>query len=237
MWRTTNGGERWSATSPAGEPLYGLHFIDSLNIVVVGGDFDFGSGMVVTSNGGRSWEYTYLGIWGEARALSFRTPAEGWAPLGFAGSYMVTTDSGRTWTSLYTPDSSAVYDVTFVDSTCGFLVGESGAIFKYNPNIVGVRENDSPVPRIQKLHQNYPNPFNPVTTISYDLFSSGDVSLRILDIHGREVRVLVKERQMDGEHSYTFDASGFSSGIYFYELVTRHGTFQTVSVRKLVLLK
>ncbi|MBD3374749.1 carbohydrate-binding protein [candidate division KSB1 bacterium] len=78
------------------------------------------------------------------------------------------------------------------------------------------------------LAQNYPNPFNPVTTIDYTLGSSRDgnqaaftpVQLRVFDLLGREVATLVNEQQKPGHYSVQFDATGFASGIYFYQLKT-----------------
>ncbi|KAA3614187.1 MAG: T9SS C-terminal target domain-containing protein [Calditrichaeota bacterium] len=84
------------------------------------------------------------------------------------------------------------------------------------------------------LFQNYPNPFNPTTTISYQLKTKSNVQLTIYDISGREVKTLVNKRQTAGQHSVDFDASGLSSGIYFYRLSTSSGFVQN---RKMVVLK
>ncbi len=91
----------------------------------------------------------------------------------------------------------------------------------------------SSVPDRFFLAQNFPNPFNPVTTISFELPLSGNVSLKIFDIAGREVRTLVSGFMQAGTHSMNFDAAGLSSGTYFYRLSA--GEFN--SVRKLVVLK
>ena len=74
--------------------------------------------------------------------------------------------------------------------------------------------------RIQNfsLHQNYPNPFNPNTVISYDLAVYSEVRLAVYDVTGRMVANLVNSRQVAGNYSIPFDASGLASGIYFYEL-------------------
>jgi len=83
------------------------------------------------------------------------------------------------------------------------------------------------------LEQNYPNPFNPITTISYSIKEKGLVSLRLFDILGKEVTVLVNEEQNPGVYKVEFSASSIASGIYFYTLAV--GEF--VSTRKMVLLK
>ncbi len=83
------------------------------------------------------------------------------------------------------------------------------------------------------LGQNYPNPFNPVTRIRYHLPSVSPVVLRIFDTIGREIAMLVNERQAAGDHVIKFDASSLSSGLYYCTLET--GDFQ--DTRRLLLLK
>lgn len=86
-----------------------------------------------------------------------------------------------------------------------------------NATIVGV--NDSELkPLTFNLNQNYPNPFNPSTVISYSIPRSGNVSIKIYDIQGQLVSELISEFQTAGNHSINFDASRFSSGVYFYSL-------------------
>ncbi|MEK9137780.1 MAG: T9SS type A sorting domain-containing protein [Bacteroidota bacterium] len=237
VWKTTNGGLRWSAQGVAAEPLRGIHYIDTLKALAVGGDFDFGAGMVTTKDAGRTWEYTYLGFFGDARALAFRTPREGYAPLGFIGMYIVTTDTGRTWSLYYSPDSSAVYDVVFVDSLHGFMVGVEGTLLKYNTGIVGVDEEHAGAPVVSTLYQNYPNPFNPTTTIRYSLPSSVGTlhvtSLRVYDVLGQELATLVNEVKQPGTYTVQWDAGSAASGVYFCRL--RVGSF--TETRKLILLR
>ena len=69
-----------------------------------------------------------------------------------------------------------------------------------------------------ELYQNYPNPFNPSTTIRYTLPKSSFVSLRIYDVLGREVKTLFSGYRNAGNYSDVFDASNFSSGVYFYKI-------------------
>jgi hypothetical protein len=83
---------------------------------------------------------------------------------------------------------------------------------------VGVNPSGSELPKVYSLSQNYPNPFNPVTKINFALPKQGFVSLKIYDVLGREVRNLVSEVKSAGTYSVDFNASEFSSGIYFYKL-------------------
>lgn len=83
------------------------------------------------------------------------------------------------------------------------------------------------------LYQNYPNPFNPVTKISYEIPERSFVSLKIYDVLGNEIIVLVDEEKPAGFYETEFDASELSSGIYFYKLNTN----MLSGVKKMVLLK
>ncbi len=83
------------------------------------------------------------------------------------------------------------------------------------------------------LQQNYPNPFNPTTIIGYQLPVTGKVSLKVFDMLGREVATLVDDIKSQGNHQVVFNASGLSSGVYYYTLSS--GDFN--STKKLLLVK
>ncbi|MDP2207223.1 MAG: T9SS type A sorting domain-containing protein [Bacteroidota bacterium] len=108
-----------------------------------------------------------------------------------------------------------------------------------------VKEQEA-LPSSVELHQNYPNPFNPKTKIGFRLQVSGFTSLKVYDIFGREVAVLVNEKLEAGEHEIEWDPSTsfgsaqdggsgqvLASGIYFYRIVQGNYT----SVGKAVFLK
>ena len=90
-----------------------------------------------------------------------------------------------------------------------------------------------PVPKVFALYQNYPNPFNPTTTISFQLPTSGFVSLKVFDVLGREVTTIANEPLDAGEHKYVWNASSYSSGVYFYQLTA--GSY--ISTKKMMLIK
>jgi len=83
------------------------------------------------------------------------------------------------------------------------------------------------------LSNNYPNPFNPVTVINYQIPYSDIVTLKVYDVSGKEVASLVNEMKNAGMHSVTFNASGLTSGFYFYKL-SSNGVEQA---KKMTLLK
>lgn len=105
--------------------------------------------------------------------------------------------------------------------------------FKYSDIV----EVNIEAPTKFSLKQNYPNPFNPTTTIKYSIPMLGNglaqTVLKVYDILGSEVATLVNEKKSAGNYEVKFDASGLSSGIYFYKLES--GSF--LQTRKLLLMK
>ncbi len=84
-----------------------------------------------------------------------------------------------------------------------------------------------------ELRQNFPNPFNPATTIAYGIPHAGNVTVKIFDMTGREVRTLVNEFKEAGYHLAAFDGSSLPSGTNIYRICA--GSY--VSAKKMVLLK
>ncbi|MEN8192153.1 MAG: T9SS type A sorting domain-containing protein, partial [Bacteroidota bacterium] len=134
-------------------------------------------------------------------------------------------------------------------------------VFEYTNKVVSVN-NNSDLPVKFMLSQNYPNPFNPSTTIKYSISSSviaiptsrekqsqeiplvsqqvgnprndyAQTTLKVYDILGREVAILVNKQQQPGDYEVEFDAKKLTSGVYYYTL--RSGDF--VESRKMLLLK
>jgi hypothetical protein len=91
----------------------------------------------------------------------------------------------------------------------------------------------SKAPERFMLEQNYPNPFNPSTIISYQLPEKSYVMLKIFDVLGREVAILVNGVEQPGYKSVNFNPANLASGVYYYQLQT--GSF--TDAKKLVLLR
>lgn len=94
-------------------------------------------------------------------------------------------------------------------------------------------EVDLGMPTEFALEQNYPNPFNPSTSIQYSVVSSQNVVLKIFNVIGKEVAVLVNEKKEPGTYTVDFSAANLASGTYLYRLQT--GEF--VQTKKMVILK
>jgi hypothetical protein len=101
--------------------------------------------------------------------------------------------------------------------------------FEYS-NVIEV---DAGLPKVFALEQNYPNPFNPSTTIRYQLPVASEVKLEVYDVLGKKIATLVNERQSAGSYQVVWNASGLSSGTYFYRL--QAGTF--VETKKMIMVK
>jgi len=84
-----------------------------------------------------------------------------------------------------------------------------------------------------ELKQNYPNPFNPITSISYQLSIASQVDLSIYNILGQKVATLVSKKQDAGTYIVEWDASKYSSQIYFYHI--QAGSHS--NIKKLILMK
>lgn len=82
------------------------------------------------------------------------------------------------------------------------------------------------------LAQNYPNPFNPTTNITYSIPDGNFVTLKVYDMLGREVAVLVNENKPAGQYTIEFNASNLPSGTYVYKLTA--GSYNVVKKMSLV---
>lgn len=151
---------------------------------------------------------------------------------------------------------TALYDGGFHDQTSGITIDKSGNVLVFGNSYDGYPDsqptgqsdyltikyssttgvddrNSNVLPQQFKLYPNYPNPFNPVTRIGYSINQASHVSLKIFNILGQEITMLVNELQYPGEKTVTFDATNLPGGMYFYRLTTG----SRVEVRKMVLIK
>ena len=98
--------------------------------------------------------------------------------------------------------------------------------------VVGLHGNGE-IAKEYRLYQNYPNPFNPSTNIKFSLAKNEVVKITVYDMTGREMKILVNRQFNSGVHSVNFDASNYSSGVYFYKLESAEFN----DVKKMVVLK
>lgn len=176
-----------------------------------------------------------------------RKPTFVWRSSAYAKSYRLrmATDNGF---------NAIVRDTTLADTTVTFSTPlESNTMYFWQVNafspagtsqysttayfitgsVDAVGDEHGGIPKWFALSQNYPNPFNPTTNIEFQVSSLEFVSLKVLDVLGREVAALAKEQRQPGTYMVRWSASGMPSGVYFYRL--QAGGF--VETKKMILAK
>ncbi len=129
-------------------------------------------------------------------------------------------------------DADSLNIIVFVQSVASKTVYQSETI-SYDELSVTSTENEELFPSDFNLEQNYPNPFNPSTTILYSIPISEFVSLKVFDLLGNEVAILINEEKPAGTYELEFDGYELSSGIYFYRLQAS----SIIEIKKMVLMK
>lgn len=137
------------------------------------------------------------------------------------------------------PAAPAPWEFTHTFTTVGdfpyycephLSMGMTGTIIVQNP--AGVGDEEMLADQFE-LEQNYPNPFNPSTRINYSVPSASFVRLKVYDILGNEVALMVNEEKPAGVYQLEFDASELTGGVYFYQLTSN----SFVETKKMILMK
>jgi hypothetical protein len=245
--QSTNAGFSWDETSSGTvATLLSLSYATPSLGIIVG---EKGT-ILRTTDAGITWSYRQSGTFNTLRGVWLADATTGVA-VGDSMTILRTTDGGLNWRTESDGSFSALNAVTFSGLSRAYIVGEGGTILGPTPGIpVLVQEQSrSAVPAAFYLEQNYPNPFNPTTAISYQLPAPSGVEgsavshvvLRVYDVLGREVAMILNEAQPPGKHTIHWDASGFPSGSYFYRMnvspLSGDLDNSSVQTRKLILLK
>jgi len=161
---------------------------------------------------------------------------EAYDPDGDSVRYSVSGDSGasiNSVTGLFSYKSSRLgsYDLTIVITDGSNAVMDSFIVRV--DNTVGVDDDPFAIPTQYSLSQNYPNPFNPTTAINFSLPKSSLVSLKVYNLLGQEVALLVDEVLNAGTHNANFVAGNLASGMYIYVLKTKDFS----ATKKMILMK
>ena len=132
----------------------------------------------------------------------------------------------------FNPDTAKAYsDTLFIVSNASITLTK--VTLSGSGTLTAVSQTKPDIPKSYGISQNYPNPFNPTTMIDYQLPLNSYVTLKVYDILGREVAILINGKQNVGYYSTTFNGTKLTSGVYFYML--QAGSF--IETKKLVLLK
>lgn len=150
------------------------------------------------------------------------------------GIYPYTLESNSPCINEGTPDTSG-YSIPKMDIAGNDRIYEGQIDMGcYESQVPAAINENSPVANTFEIYQNYPNPFNPVTTIKYSLPYNAQVTIVLYNALGQKLETLVQSVQTAGIHSFQFDGSNYSSGIYYYHIYLDNGMRQA---RKMVLLK
>ncbi|MFA6599154.1 MAG: M1 family aminopeptidase [Ignavibacteriaceae bacterium] len=144
----------------------------------------------------------------------------------------VQTTLGDTLITFFNDQMSQSFYYEVKGNVTAIQFDPANLILKNASVAVGIEDEKVELDKFE-LYQNYPNPFNPETVIRYQVPTKGFVSLKVFDVLGKEVAILVNEENTAGTHQVVFNGSNLSSGIYFYTL--NAGNFS--SGKKLLLLK
>ncbi len=241
LYLSTDRGQSWNLIFlPSGTAYFNDLAMDPLDsrVIYLSGD---PFGLVKTTDRGVSWdtiatELPHL----NSRAINAITinPLNNLNlfvtnfPFGVFGS----NDGGISWYAYNAGFDTKIGGtvMTFVpgDTTTIILPSSSQSVWSITRTATSI-DDDSNLPAQITLHPNYPNPFNTATTFGFSLPRVMSVSLDIYDILGRKVVRLFEGTSSPGEHSIRWDASGMSSGIYFFRLTAG----QEVKIGKALLVK
>jgi photosystem II stability/assembly factor-like uncharacterized protein len=196
--------------------LWGVFFLD-LNKGWAVGD---GGTIIKTTDGGTNWSILTSGTTTNLKDVHFMDINQG-CVVGEGGLILVTTDGGANWSKQTSGVTTTLWSVNFVGSAPGFIAGGdltngSGTILR--TDIASSVQLTRDLQTTFTLNQNFPNPFKVSTEISFYVPNNGLVSLKVYDVLGRQVAVLVEERLPPGRYTKTFYASGLQGGVYYYRL-------------------
>jgi hypothetical protein len=175
-------------------------------------------GLLSTTNSGTSWTaitnpYATSSISGIVGASTT------WWVVQQGTGISISTNDGSTWSTAYTAPAGVYYHMTKSRSGATiWAVRNDGGISRYGQPYTGINPISTVTPKDYNLGQNYPNPFNPVTKINFAIPKSGLVTIKVYDVLGKEISTLVNEQKIAGTYAVDFNASNFSSGIYFYKI-------------------
>lgn len=172
-----------------------------------------------STNQGTNWSELPAGPWGNNRVGPMAVCSDGDLLLNGGSGVYYSTNEGTSWTASNTGLASplGLRGFAFDNNSFAYIYTYEEGLYK-SDNVTSLQTNQNVIPERYSLAQNYPNPFNPSTQITFDIPLRSNVSLIVYNGLGQEVARLVKGETEAGSYTYNFDASGYSSGIYFYRL-------------------
>lgn len=228
--RTTNSGQNWLNVSLP-DTTINLYCVsqrtrqnfNATNFYIAG---SLGKIYKSTDNGA-TWSLKSSGTTNTLRSIFFSGNDSG-VVAGDNGTVRMTTNAGETWFSdpYFNSVTGSITSISQMPRSARTFTAISNNTKLYvasvdsNLVVLGVQSVSSEVPKNFSLSQNYPNPFNPATYIKFAIPKSGFVKLTVFDMLGREIETIINQNLSAGTYKADWNASGYSSGIYFYKLET-----------------
>jgi len=239
LYKTIDGGNSWQIVSLSDgiNKAYMLKFYNE-NIGILVSDIHPGNDSIYrTINGGDSWTKLSLLTNTNHHDIEFlpSSPSKVW--FTDHDHLFFSADTGNTWQEVTVISGSLeARNIEFLNDTIGFILCDNGKFFTTENNggiITSIGEKEMIVAENYFLFQNYPNPFNPSTKISWQSPVCSWQSLKIYNVLGKEVAILVDEEKPAGTYEIIWHATNLPNGVYFYKLKT--GNF--ISTKKMILLR
>jgi photosystem II stability/assembly factor-like uncharacterized protein len=240
VYHTSDGGDNWTLQSiPAVDGLFSVFFLNENSGWAVGHlgtiiatnnqvpvELTSFTANAENNNVNLAWqtstEINNSGFEIQRRKTDKNVTTSGWTKIGFAEGHGTTTNKNNySFIDKDPGPGSYLYKLVQIDF--------DGT--RNESKVVNIEVSSKPAGYV--LMQNYPNPFNPATTIEYSIPSSGNVTLKVYNAIGEEVKTLVNNYQAAGDYKVNFNAITLSAGVYFYRLKTDKYSL----TKKLLLLK
>ena len=242
VYKTTNGGTNWQAGTLTGKNSVGVHMVNNLTGYIAGSSGTVITGSVnKTTDGGNTWQLI-LDNFTPLNGVCFTSENTGYIYGGsssldaFAEASYIgkTTNGGLNWHTQQTGSLWPVLDMSFASSEVGVATAFDVVTYTVNGGgAIGIQQISLNVPGDFSISQNYPNPFNPATNIEFSIPKASFVKLTVYDVSGRELETLVSQNMTAGTYKADWDASKYSSGVYFYTITS--GSYH--HTKKMILIK
>lgn len=238
VYRSSNKGASWTPVSNGLTNSNILSLINASNTIFAGTEHD---GVFRSTDKGGNWidvfqaVRNYYSLYSYFYARAFLIDNDKIVSVGSPYGVIYSTDQGNSWQSKNSGLSNPEIQTITRNDENVFIGTTSSGVWKrpLSEVLTEVENKTNIIPTGFILKQNYPNPFNPTTTISFTLPSKSFVSLKIFDVMGREVSILIDEELSAGKQTRQWNAVDVASGMYFYQL--KAGSF--TETKKLLLLR
>lgn len=216
--RSTNGGKFWI---PCTIEYYqgDVHYLAvDKDGVIYGASLHAGK-MIKSTDNGDTWisiQTPLQDTWHSGLIIS--SSSEIFVSAGSAG-IIRSTDKGQTWTSLNSGLEKVDISCLAIDHDGYMYAGtDANGVFRTTQSITNVADHPAQISTQYDLYQNYPNPFCNSTTIHFSVPQKEHITIKVIDVLGRERKILEDNIFDKGEHRFEYDAHDLPSGIYYFTM-------------------